>query len=252
MRSLFKDKVLVGIVAFALLIVGCVGIFVGASDMGSTAAIVAGAVMFVVAVMIDRILMIKYRDYEFHLAKDLFEAAEVADDEGDEPEAEELRERGLDILRQTESGGLSHSAAIKKLYRMARRHLEETVTRALEAEGLAVEPRGLESLLTYFSMIGTRGEEKVGVILSFGEWDFDSAARKIALSLHGVTGLKGVLVVQNLMGARRVGGLPEPSTADIERNVEMQLQGRVKVRITNWRQGDPIDGIRRAIAEVLA
>lgn len=245
-----SDKVVVGFVGFGLLVVGSVGIFVGASDMGSTAAIVAGAGMFVVAAMVDRILMIKVRDYEFHLAKNLLEAAEVADEQGDEPEADALRASGMNILRQAEAGGVTPATAIRKLYRMARRNLEEVIGRALEAEGLSVEPRGLESLLTYFSMIGVRDDERVGVIISLGEWDHEAAARKINMSLHGMTGLKGVVVVQEMMGLRRM-GLPEPSTADIERVVENQLQGRVKVRLVHWRQGDPMDAIRKAVAEIL-
>lgn len=251
-RAAFRDKTLVGIVAFGLLVVGCVGIFVNASDIGSTAAIVAGAVMFAVATLVDRILMIKYGPYEIHLAKDYLEAAEIADEEGDERSAEALRSEGLTLLRAAEEAHTTYASAIRKLYGLARADTENAIRQALEAEGLAVEPGGLHSLLTYFSIVGIRDDEKVGVVISFGEWDIESAAQKITLSMHSTPGLKGVVVVQNMLSSRRrLNQLPQPSISDVERNIENQLQPGMKVRIVFWRQGDPIDGIRRAIAEVM-
>lgn len=245
-------KGLVGVVGFGLLTVGSVGIFVSDSSIGTATALAGGAVLVSLGAFVDRILLIKYKDYEIHLARDYLEAAELAEDEGAESTAEELRGLGMEILRRTESGDLSHAAAIQKLYRMARETVDGAVRRALEAEGLEVAPQEVESLLTYFSMVGRRGSQKVGVVISFGEWDIDSAARKINLSLHGMPGLKGVVVVQNMLTRRRVGGLPEPSISDAERVVENQFEGALKVRITNWRQGDSIDGIQAAIREVLS
>ncbi|MDQ3964696.1 MAG: hypothetical protein M3277_12430 [Actinomycetota bacterium] len=109
---LLKDRVLLGILGLCLVVVGSVGAFVNASDMASTAAIVAGAVIAAVGLLIDRIPLIKYGDYEIHLAKDYFEAAEIADEEGDEPAAEALRGEGLGILRQAKESSITYSAAI--------------------------------------------------------------------------------------------------------------------------------------------
>ena len=253
LRLLLRDKVLVGLVAFALLIVGCVGIFANASDIGSTAAIVAGAVMFAIGTLVDRILMIKYGPYEIHLAKDYLEAAEIADEEGDERSAEALRSEGLTLLRSAEEARTNYASAIRKLYGLARADTEKAIRSALEAEGLTVEPGGLHTLLTYFSLVGIRDEDKVGVVISFGEWDYESAAQKITLSMHSTPGLKGVVVVQNVLSSRRrLDQLPQPSVTDVERGVENQLQGQIKIRIAFWRQGDQIDGIRKAIRDVLA
>lgn len=196
--------------------------------------------------------MIKYGPNEIHLARDYLEAAQVADLEGDGPAADALRDRGLDLLRQAQESQITYSAAIRRLYGMARAHIEQAIRSALEAEGLQVEPTGLQSLLTYFSLVGRRGEDVVGIIISFGEWEFQSAVHKIQLSIQTTPGLKGVLVVQNMMTLRRGGdALPHPSVEDIERSVENQLPVKIKVRVVSWRQGDPIDDIRQAVRHIL-
>ncbi len=251
-RRVFKDKFVLGVVSVMLLVVGCVGIFVEASDMGSTAAIVAGAVMLAMSALVDRVLMIKYGQYEVYLAREYLEAAEIAEEEGDEPAAEALRDQGLDVLRQAKESRITYSVALRRLYTMAREHVEAAVRSALEAEGLELEPRGLESLLTYFSLIGAQGGAKVGVIVSFREWDYDADLPRLRASVHATPGLKGIVVVQNMLTPRRrSSGLPQPSSEDIQRIAENDLGGSIKIRIASWRQGDPIDVIRHAIREVL-
>ncbi|MDQ3964697.1 MAG: hypothetical protein M3277_12435 [Actinomycetota bacterium] len=107
--------------------------------------------------------------------------------------------------------------------------------------------------MTSFSLIGVRDGEKVGALISFGDWDHATEIHKLVVSSHATPGLRGVVIVQNMLTPPRVGSsLPQVSVDDIERQAERNLGGNVKVRIASWRQGDPIDDIRRAVREVLS